>query len=287
VTKDRAKLVEDFRPGDTILTAPEDDAAGSSAPVIGRVEEVFVRVAELWNLHVAGRIIRVTREHPFFVWGVGWMPTGDLRVGDWLRCHDGRWVQVEDLCEAGVVETVYNLCVADYHTYFVGSPEWGFSVWAHNADYPKNSGAGGGGGGNGSDLAKQQPRTVIGGQRNTSTSKPGPYGHLDGKDNITIAAGRDFQPAQKKKIRRENKKRNKGVLRSDDPNDPLFGQDLVPPPLGKRQPGKFPKVPDNQAQVDHIIPRIGPDGQPLGTNAYSNAQIISALWNNILRNALK
>jgi hypothetical protein len=24
--------------------------------------------------------------------------------------------------------------VADYHTYFVGSREWGFSVWAHNAD---------------------------------------------------------------------------------------------------------------------------------------------------------
>jgi len=26
--------------------------------------------------------------------------------------------------------------VADYHTYFVGSEESGFSVWAHNADYP-------------------------------------------------------------------------------------------------------------------------------------------------------
>src|SRR5262249_15769449 len=23
--------------------------------------------------------------------------------------------------------------VAEYHTYFVGSPDWGFSVWAHNA----------------------------------------------------------------------------------------------------------------------------------------------------------
>src|SRR5581483_3096131 len=29
-------------------------------------------------------------------------------------------------------ETVYNLRVADYHTYFVGAPEWGFAVWAHN-----------------------------------------------------------------------------------------------------------------------------------------------------------
>jgi hypothetical protein len=28
---------------------------------------------------------------------------------------------------------VYNLEVEEYHTYFVGSEEWGFSVWAHNA----------------------------------------------------------------------------------------------------------------------------------------------------------
>jgi hypothetical protein len=29
---------------------------------------------------------------------------------------------------------VYNLRVSDYHTYFVGCLDWGFSVWAHN-DY--------------------------------------------------------------------------------------------------------------------------------------------------------
>ena len=27
---------------------------------------------------------------------------------------------------------MYNLRVAEYHTYFVGSQSWGFSVWAHN-----------------------------------------------------------------------------------------------------------------------------------------------------------
>jgi hypothetical protein len=31
--------------------------------------------------------------------------------------------------------TLYNLRVSDYHTYFVGCQEWGFSVWAHNACY--------------------------------------------------------------------------------------------------------------------------------------------------------
>ena len=34
-----------------------------------------------------------------------------------------------------MVETVYNFRVANCHTYFVGCAEWGFSVWAHNAEY--------------------------------------------------------------------------------------------------------------------------------------------------------
>jgi len=35
--------------------------------------------------------------------------------------------------DTGRWETVYNITVAEWHTYFVGAPEWGFSAWAHNA----------------------------------------------------------------------------------------------------------------------------------------------------------
>lgn len=43
---------------------------------------------------------------------------------------------VEDLCATGEYERVYNLRIADYHTYFVGDWDWGFSVWSHNqCDY--------------------------------------------------------------------------------------------------------------------------------------------------------
>jgi hypothetical protein len=64
--------------------------------------------------------------------GQGWTAAKDLRIGDLLRSHDGRWIPVADLCDSGEDVAVYNLRVADYHTYFVGSLEWGFSVWAHN-----------------------------------------------------------------------------------------------------------------------------------------------------------
>ena len=48
--------------------------------------------------------------------------------------RDG-WVRVEGVADSGRVETVYNLEVEDDHTYFVGSEEWGFAVWANNAGY--------------------------------------------------------------------------------------------------------------------------------------------------------
>ncbi|MEZ6143345.1 MAG: hypothetical protein R3B84_22485 [Zavarzinella sp.] len=37
----------------------------------------------------------------------------------------------------GEWETVYNLRIADHHTYFVGDETWGFSAWAHNACTPE------------------------------------------------------------------------------------------------------------------------------------------------------
>jgi hypothetical protein len=40
---------------------------------------------------------------------------------------------VRGLSETARYEKVYNLRVADYHTYFVGDADWGFAVWAHNA----------------------------------------------------------------------------------------------------------------------------------------------------------
>jgi hypothetical protein len=49
--------------------------------------------------------------------------------------ESGGWVTVEVVEDTGIWSTVYNLRVAEYHTYFVGTDEWGFSAWAHNADY--------------------------------------------------------------------------------------------------------------------------------------------------------
>jgi RHS repeat-associated protein len=126
-----ARPIEQFRVGDGILARPEHDP---SAPVAAQVvEEVFVRTGRLWHLHVGGQVIRTTGEHPFWVQGKGWTPARELRTGDRLSSHDGGWLAVEEVLDTGDYETVYNLRVSHYHTYFVGALDWGFSVWAHNS----------------------------------------------------------------------------------------------------------------------------------------------------------
>lgn len=69
------------------------------------------------------------------MYGKGWTPLAEIQPGDWIRSDDG-WVEVNEVEDTGRYETVYNLRVADYHTYFVGSREWGFAVWADNSCFP-------------------------------------------------------------------------------------------------------------------------------------------------------
>jgi hypothetical protein len=68
------------------------------------------------------------------VYGKGWTPLAEIRAGDWIRTDEG-WVEVNAVEDTGRYETVYNLRVEDYHTYFVGAQNWGFGVWAHNAGF--------------------------------------------------------------------------------------------------------------------------------------------------------
>ena len=99
------------------------------------VEELFIGSAPIISLQVEGQEIKTTREHPFWVHGKGWTCAGALQPGDKLSSHDGEWHAVEAIIDLDEWAIVYNLRVNEYHTYFVGAREWGFSVWAHNTCY--------------------------------------------------------------------------------------------------------------------------------------------------------
>ena len=130
-----SKPIEQFKVGDLILSRDEHNAAG---PVQTKtVQEVFVRQSLVLALRIDGRVIRTTAEHPFWVEGKGWRCVKELAPGDRLVTlgGEGQTVLVEEVRDTGESETVYNLQVADHHTYFVGTSEWGWAVWAHNASY--------------------------------------------------------------------------------------------------------------------------------------------------------
>jgi len=138
LTRTESKPIIEFRSEeefgeacDRILTRDEFDA---NAPlVLRKVQRKFIRTAAVLHVRVGGHKIGTTAEHPLHVAGKGWIPAGDLQVGDTLLDFDGPNKTVDGVISTGEFGTVVNLEIEDCHTYFVGGEDWGFSVWAHNA----------------------------------------------------------------------------------------------------------------------------------------------------------
>ena len=73
-------------------------------------------------------VLETTAEHPFWVVGRGWVAVADLMPGDRLLDASGAVLAVDGLVATGRTDTVYNIEVEGYHTYFVGD----LGVWVHN-----------------------------------------------------------------------------------------------------------------------------------------------------------
>jgi serpin B len=123
--------IEALQVGDLVLARDENNLEAEPQPK--RVEKLYRSDAAILELLVQGRLVRTTQQHPFFVKGKGWLPAGELLPRDLLSTAAGDWVEVNAVERTSATEAVYNLQVADYHTYFVGQREWGFAVWVHNS----------------------------------------------------------------------------------------------------------------------------------------------------------
>jgi hypothetical protein len=85
------------------------------------VEATFKRLGRVLHLHFPdGELIRTTPEHPFGVAGKGWTAAGALTAGDRIATLSGEWVAVGEVFDTQEWEPVFNVRVADHHTYFVG-----------------------------------------------------------------------------------------------------------------------------------------------------------------------
>ena len=114
--------IETFRAEDEVLCFDPE----KRRIVRGAVQDVHRHegVSEFIDVHLAGRLtVRATPEHPFFVLDGRFVPTGKLEAGQWIGVlgDDGclRGAQVIYTTPALTdPQTVYNLCVAPFPTYF-------------------------------------------------------------------------------------------------------------------------------------------------------------------------
>ena len=115
-TKTGQRPIEKLQIGDLVLAQNVKTGEIRYKPVLAR------------TLRPAGPIVQVstddekflaTRGHPFWVAGVGWRMTKELEDGAVLQSLAGTG-RVKGVKSAADAET-YNLVVADFNTYFIGS----------------------------------------------------------------------------------------------------------------------------------------------------------------------
>ena len=129
-TSDGLVCIEEIQVGDSVWAYNPETGETELKEVLN----VWVKETDE-ILHVStsdGETIDTTTNHPFYVDSKGWVAAGDLEVGDILVNADGNEVEVTNLELEKLAEpiTVYNLDVADFHTYFVGE----YGVLVHNYD---------------------------------------------------------------------------------------------------------------------------------------------------------
>ena len=134
LTREGFKNIEDIQPGDYVYSTSDETGESDYKEVL----EVFVKETEVIT-HVYyttkdsdGREpeiheIETTLNHRFWCEGE-WKAAGTLKQGDLLTLADGTQVKVTDVTFEDRHEIVYNMEVADYHTYYVGED----GVWVHN-----------------------------------------------------------------------------------------------------------------------------------------------------------
>jgi hypothetical protein len=197
-----------------VLSRDESDPAG--VPVWKAVEARFERTGCILHLHVSGEVIRTTPEHPFYVEGEGWKQAGALAAGDRLATLSGEWVAVEEAFDTQEWATVYNLRVADYHTYFVGDEHWGWAAWAHNTACIGSYG--------GLETVSGYERHHIGQHAAMSSLAEAGFAYThDSAPAIRLFGGNDYPYSAHYEATQEQRRRN-GALRATGATQMTIGQ---------------------------------------------------------------
>lgn len=129
-TESGRKPIEEVEVGDLILSRDENTGERSFKVAVATYETPDQRIIEIQFESEDGgtETIGATAEHPFWVKARGWVGAGDLLPGDEVFTSQGGWIKVSGSTWLSKRQTVYNLEIEDYHTYFVGES----GAWVHN-----------------------------------------------------------------------------------------------------------------------------------------------------------
>ncbi len=119
-TEDGSRRIDEIKVGDKVWAYNPDTGEKELKEVVS----VFVKETdEILHLETTDGTIDTTTTHPFYVVGEGWKAAGDLKFGDKIYALDGTTVIINgaNLEKLDKPIKVYNLEVADFHTYFVGN----------------------------------------------------------------------------------------------------------------------------------------------------------------------
>src|SRR5699024_7202990 len=129
------KSIEDLAVGDMVQTTDPLTGASSAQPVIAPIADTGTKRLFEVSLEGGGDPLTVTGNHSMWDQHDGWIQVEALSDGATLRSADASSTSVagvEDLGEYAAF-TVYNLSVAETHTYYVVTG--GSSVLVHNCEH--------------------------------------------------------------------------------------------------------------------------------------------------------
>ncbi|MEV4640471.1 RHS repeat-associated core domain-containing protein [Actinoplanes sp. NPDC049548] len=116
------RRIADVRAGDRVLAAPGERPDARAVPRTVRTVIQGVGAKHLTRITIGDDHLVATDGHPFWLPREHrWADAGTLRPGQWLRTAAGTYVQITAVDHETAWETVFNLTVDGYHTYFVGA----------------------------------------------------------------------------------------------------------------------------------------------------------------------
>lgn len=139
-TESGLRPIEEIEIGDLVWARDEKTGETALKPVTNliRRHERLIWEVELRGLNDTTERFETTDDHPWWIAGQGWKTTEELTPGMAVVTRDGRGMIIASVTETNYSDATYNLTVADFETYFVGSQR----ILVHNCKLPKLDGTG-------------------------------------------------------------------------------------------------------------------------------------------------